>query len=165
MHVAVSMIRRRERMLWPCYCVPKCIYSVCQCLVLLIGNTFVKLAAALKEEEEVSHHHTTKRNGQNQFHKWHMFLFLIVLHLYGMKYLLCFTNTLSCTGARITRWYSTGLRPGRSGVLVLAGAGNFSLHHCVQTGSGAHPSSCPMGIRGSCPVGKVAGALSSLTSI
>jgi hypothetical protein len=29
-----------------------------------------------------------------------------------------------------------------------AGAGNFSLHHCVQTDSGTHPSSSPMGIRG-----------------
>jgi hypothetical protein len=43
----VSLIRIRERMLLPCYCVPKCIYSVCQCLVFLIGNTRVKLAAAL----------------------------------------------------------------------------------------------------------------------
>jgi hypothetical protein len=30
-----------------------------------------------------------------------------------------------------------------------AGAGNFSLHHRVQNGSGAHPASYPMGIRGS----------------
>jgi len=38
------------------------------------------------------------------------------------------------------------------------GAGNFSLHHRVQTGSGAHPASYPMGIRGSFPGGKAAGA-------
>jgi hypothetical protein len=25
------------------------------------------------------------------------------------------------------------------------GAGNFSLHHRVQNGSGAHPASCPGG--------------------
>jgi hypothetical protein len=25
------------------------------------------------------------------------------------------------------------------------GAGNFSLHHCVKNGSGAHPASYPMG--------------------
>jgi hypothetical protein len=29
--------------------------------------------------------------------------------------------------------------------------GNFSLHHCVQNGSGAHPASYPMGTRGSFP--------------
>jgi hypothetical protein len=38
------------------------------------------------------------------------------------------------------------------------GAGNFSLHHRVQNGSGAHPASYPMGIRGSFPGGKAAGA-------
>jgi hypothetical protein len=36
-------------------------------------------------------------------------------------------------------------------------AGNFSLHHRVQTGSGAHPASYPMGIRGSFSGGNVAG--------
>jgi hypothetical protein len=29
-------------------------------------------------------------------------------------------------------------------VLFLAGAGNFSLHHLVQTRSGAHPTSYPV---------------------
>jgi hypothetical protein len=32
-----------------------------------------------------------------------------------------------------------------------ARAGNFSLHYCVQNGSGAHPASYPMGTRGSFP--------------
>jgi hypothetical protein len=32
-----------------------------------------------------------------------------------------------------------------------AGAGNFSLHHRVQNGSGAHPASYPRGTRGSFP--------------
>jgi hypothetical protein len=31
----------------------------------------------------------------------------------------------------------------------LAGDGNFSLHHHVETGSGDHPVSYPMGTRGS----------------
>jgi tRNA A37 threonylcarbamoyladenosine synthetase subunit TsaC/SUA5/YrdC len=43
------------------------------------------------------------------------------------------------------------------GVRVSARAGNFSLHHRVQTGSGAHPASHPMGTRRSSPVGKAAG--------
>jgi hypothetical protein len=45
-------------------------------------------------------------------------------------------------------------------------AGNFSLHHRVQNGSGAHPASYPMVIRCSFPGGKAAGAWSwPLTSI
>jgi hypothetical protein len=39
-----------------------------------------------------------------------------------------------------------------------AGAGNFSPHHRVQNGSGAHPTSYPMGVKGSFPGGKEAGA-------
>jgi len=34
------------------------------------------------------------------------------------------------------------------------GAGNFSLRHHVQTGSGAHPASHPMGVGGSFTGGK-----------
>jgi hypothetical protein len=45
-----------------------------------------------------------------------------------------------------------------SGVRFPAGAGNFSLHHRVQNGSGAHPASYPMGTRGSFPGGKAARA-------
>jgi hypothetical protein len=56
--------------------------------------------------------------------------------------------------AGIAQWYSAGLRARWSGVRVPAGAGNFSLHHCVQTCSGAHPASYPMGTRGSFPVVK-----------
>jgi hypothetical protein len=43
-----------------------------------------------------------------------------------------------------------GSSPGR--------AGNFSLHHRVQTGSRAHPASYSMGTRGSISGGKAAGA-------
>jgi hypothetical protein len=47
-----------------------------------------------------------------------------------------------------------------------AGAGNFSLHHHVQNGSGANPASYPMDTRGSFPGGKAAGAWSwPVTSI
>jgi hypothetical protein len=44
------------------------------------------------------------------------------------------------------------------GIVAKAGTENFSLHHRVQTGSGAHRASYPMGKRGSFPEGKVAGA-------
>jgi hypothetical protein len=41
-----------------------------------------------------------------------------------------------------------------------AGDGNFSLHHRVQNGSGSHPASYPMDIRGSFPGSKAVGAWS-----
>jgi hypothetical protein len=44
-----------------------------------------------------------------------------------------------------------GLDDQGSRVRFLAGAGNFSLHHHVQNGSGAHPASYPMGTRGFFP--------------
>jgi hypothetical protein len=37
------------------------------------------------------------------------------------------------------------------------GAGNSSLHHRVQNGSGTHPASYPMDTRDSFPGGKAAG--------
>jgi hypothetical protein len=51
-----------------------------------------------------------------------------------------------------------GLDDRGSTVRFLAGTGNFSLHHRVLHGSGAHPASYPMGTRGSFPGGKAAGA-------
>jgi hypothetical protein len=45
-----------------------------------------------------------------------------------------------------------------SKVRFLAGAGNFSLHHRVQNGSGTQPASYPMGTGGSFPGEKTAGA-------
>jgi hypothetical protein len=41
---------------------------------------------------------------------------------------------------------------------IPGGAGNFSLHHRVQNGFGAHPASYAMGTKGSFPGGKAAGA-------
>jgi hypothetical protein len=40
---------------------------------------------------------------------------------------------------------------------------NFSLHRCVQNGSGAHPASYPVGTRGSFPEGKAAGGVKLTT--
>jgi hypothetical protein len=51
-----------------------------------------------------------------------------------------------------------GLDDRGSGVRLPAGAGNFTLHHRVQNGSGVHPASYPMGTRGTFPGGKAAGA-------
>jgi hypothetical protein len=51
-----------------------------------------------------------------------------------------------------------GLDDRGSRVRFPTGAGNFSLHHRVQNGSGAQPASFQMGIRGSFPGGKAAGA-------
>jgi hypothetical protein len=42
------------------------------------------------------------------------------------------------------------------GVRSPAGAKDFSSSLCVQTGSGAHPDSCTMGIEGPFPGGKSA---------
>jgi hypothetical protein len=48
-----------------------------------------------------------------------------------------------------------GYRPDdrSSGVRIPAEAGNFSLHHRVQNGSGAHPASYSMGTRGAVSLG------------
>jgi hypothetical protein len=51
-----------------------------------------------------------------------------------------------------------GLDDRGSRVRFPAGAGNFSLHHRVQNGSGAHPASYRMGTGGSFPGGKAAGS-------
>jgi hypothetical protein len=52
-----------------------------------------------------------------------------------------------------------GLDDRGCGIRFAAGAGNVSLHHRVQNGSGAHPASYPMGTtRGSFPGDKAAGA-------
>jgi hypothetical protein len=53
--------------------------------------------------------------------------------------------------------YVYGLDDRGSRVRFPAGAGDFSLRHRVQNGSGAHPTSYPMGTRGSFPGGKSAG--------
>jgi hypothetical protein len=51
-----------------------------------------------------------------------------------------------------------GLDVRGSSVRFSVEAGNFSLHHRVHNGSGAHPASYTMGTRGSFPGGKAAGA-------
>jgi hypothetical protein len=71
--------------------------------------------------------------------------------------------TRSWDSSAVYRW-ARGWMIG--GVRVPVGAGNFSRHHRVQTGSGAHPASYTMGTRGPFPRGKAARASSwPLTSI
>jgi hypothetical protein len=45
-----------------------------------------------------------------------------------------------------------------SRVRFSVGAGNFSLHHRNQNGSGAHPASYPVGTGSSFPGGKAVGS-------
>jgi hypothetical protein len=50
-----------------------------------------------------------------------------------------------------------GLEDRMIGVRVPAGAGNFSLRHRVQTSTGVHPASYPMGTEDFFSGGKAAG--------
>jgi len=52
---------------------------------------------------------------------------------------------------------ATGWMIGVQAVQFMAGAGNFPLLHCIQTSSGPHPSSYPVGSGGSFARVKVAG--------
>jgi hypothetical protein len=58
-----------------------------------------------------------------------------------------FLGLFQCLWTRLVQWYSAGLRAEWSRVRIPAGAGNFSLHHRIQTGSEAHQLSYPMGTR------------------
>jgi hypothetical protein len=68
------------------------------------------------------------------------------------------TSQVSSSSVGIALGY--GLDDRGSRVRFPTGAGNFSLHHRVHNGSGAHPASYPMGTSGSFPRGKAAGAWS-----
>jgi hypothetical protein len=58
-------------------------------------------------------------------------------------------------GAKIAQ---SGYGLGDQGLILDRGQGFFSLCHCMQTSSGAHPASYTVGTRGSFPGGKVARA-------
>jgi hypothetical protein len=68
------------------------------------------------------------------------------------------THTHTHTHTAFVGKLGYGLDDRGSRVRIPAGTGNFSLHHRVRNGSGAHPASYPMGTRGSFPGGKAAGA-------
>jgi hypothetical protein len=89
--------------------------------------------------------------------------FTIIANLHstlkGLEFLI-FTVLAKSRGSWVGTALGYGLDDRGSKVWFPAGAGNFSLHHRVQNGSGAHPGSYPMGTRGSFPGGKAAGAWS-----
>jgi hypothetical protein len=65
-------------------------------------------------------------------------------------------NLTTCAPSPVAAaWITTGWT---AGVQFLAGARDFSLLHVVQTGSGTHPASSPMGNCGSVPGGNAAEA-------
>jgi hypothetical protein len=67
-------------------------------------------------------------------------------------------ETGGCSVVTSTMETGYGLDDRMIGVRVPEVAGNFSLHHHVQNGSGAPLASYPMGTRGSFPRDKAAGA-------
>jgi hypothetical protein len=73
--------------------------------------------------------------------------YVIVMTLFSYSYIVCFPSALDY-----------GLDDRSSMVRFPAGTGNFSLHQCVQNGSGGHPASYPMNSRVSFPEGKAAKA-------
>jgi hypothetical protein len=67
------------------------------------------------------------------------------------------TDTSKSRDSSVGIALSYGLDGRGSRVRFPVGAGNFSLHHHVQNGSGAHPAPYPMGTGTSFPGGKAAG--------
>jgi hypothetical protein len=84
------------------------------------------------------------------------------IYIYVRTYVRTYTHTYIRTyksrDSSVGIALSYGLDDRDSRVRFPAGAGNFSLHHRVQNGSGAHPAFYLMGTRGSFPGGKAAGA-------
>jgi hypothetical protein len=90
-------------------------------------------------------------------------MYIRALHLVFVRSMRHFvTLTVHCLNTK-SRDCSVGIALGYglddrgSRVRFPAGVGNFSLHHRVQNGSGAHPASYKMGTRGSLTVGKESG--------
>jgi hypothetical protein len=71
----------------------------------------------------------------------HLSLPVIRALVYQTIYYMVNRRAVIALGYRLDDWGSRVRFP--------AVAGNVSLHHRVQNGSGAHPASCPMGTRGS----------------
>jgi hypothetical protein len=84
-----------------------------------------------------------------------IFLNFITLTILGAQFIIMQCKSRD-SSVGIALGYGMDYRGSR--VLFPAEVGNFSLHHRVQNGSGAHPTYYPIGTRGSFPGGKAAGA-------
>jgi hypothetical protein len=84
---------------------------------------------------------------------WRRLFSLLCIFVFKLKPPLLLEN--SDSSVSIVTGY--GLDDRGSRVRFPAEAGNFSLHHRVQIGSGAHSASFPMGKGGSFPGGTAAG--------
>jgi hypothetical protein len=73
-----------------------------------------------------------------------------VIMIYGLT-IINYTYLIYCHDSSVGIALGSRLDYRGSMVRFPAGAGNFSLLHLVQNGSGAHPASYPMGTRGSFP--------------
>jgi hypothetical protein len=71
--------------------------------------------------------------------------------LYELSELRLLTSLIESRDSSVGIALGYGLDDRGSGVRYPAGAGNFSLSHRVQNGSGTHPVSYPMRTRGSFP--------------
>jgi hypothetical protein len=76
----------------------------------------------------------------------------IGLHYAAARCVIFFITSSRASSVGITTGY--GLNDRDSRVRFPAEAGNFSFHHLVQNGAGAHPASYPVGTRGSFPSGR-----------
>jgi hypothetical protein len=74
-----------------------------------------------------------------------------------MEIIVHFYQKIESRGSSIGIALGYGLDDRGSEVRFPARVGNFSLHHRVQNGSGAHPASYPVGTRVSFPGDKAAG--------
>jgi hypothetical protein len=74
---------------------------------------------------------------------------IIIIIIISLLSWWCLATHMRMCDSSVGKALGYGLDDRGSRVQFPAGAGNFSLHHCLQNGSGAHPASYPMGIRSS----------------
>jgi hypothetical protein len=77
------------------------------------------------------------------------------INVYSFLFYTCHCILIGSRGSSVSIVSDYGLDDRAIGVRFPAEAKDFSSSLCVQTGSGAHPASCPMGTRGPFPGGKV----------
>jgi hypothetical protein len=78
---------------------------------------------------------------------------MLTSNLTSLKHIHTYLRSRGGSGSIVSDY---GLDDRAIGVRIPAGAKDFSSSLCVQTGSGAHPASCPMGTGGPFPGGKSA---------